>query len=308
MDVRSPFDNNLKCTLVQTISSKDVIEGYLKYFDVKVERYFKDVNTIYVYKCPVTEFEFFYPFGLDGDSEFYEKLSKGAWYYQKQRWEHQKVAEYIKANDKVLEIGSGSGAFASILQSQQKKNYTGLELNDSAVAEALKMNINVLNETMNIHKSKFGNTYDVVCSFQVFEHVSSINELFIDSISVLKQNGKLIVAVPNNDLQFIRKNVLYSKYLNMPPHHVNLFNTNSLTKIASIYGLKLESLIKEPIQDMHIDSYLYNKIFRMFFKKKLVVGAFWKLNLHVPLRWLVKANRNNVIGHTIIATYIKTEN
>ena len=306
MLVLSPFNNSTECQQISCVKSAEIIEAYKVNFDQDVTRIFEGISEIGVYKCPITQLEFYYPFGLDGDSRFYEELSKSDWYYQQERWEHIQVMKYITKGCKVLEIGSGRGAFASKLAAIGGMGYCGLELNMEAVNQAKASLLNVVCEDLKSHLKEHVSFYDVVCSFQVFEHVSSIRQLFEDSISALKPNGLLIIAVPNNDASFLKHNVLYSKYLNMPPHHVNLFTSSSLQNIGKFFKLELVSISNEPIQDMNVDTYLYNMVNKFFLNMTFLTRVFWKLKLHVPLRAIVKVRRQSIKGHTVMAVFRKT--
>ncbi len=305
--VYSPFNSNVLCVHLKSYDTKDIILAYQKYFNTDVKRFFVDTEEMHLFECPQTKFQFFYPFGLDGDTLFYENLSQKDWYYQPDRWEFHQVQEFITSGSKVLEIGSGSGSFADILLSSKRDiEFTGLELNEKAVETSANKGHNIIIEDLNYFVNKNHEKFDVVCSFQVFEHVSDINKLFKSSLNCLKTNGLLIIAVPNNDVFFLRKNVLYSRYLNMPPHHVNLFNEKALLKIGDVYGIKLETILKEPLDLMHIDTYLYNKITSIFLGIELITKILWKLKIHFLLRNLIRKLRCKITGHTIMVVYRKT--
>ncbi len=306
MKITSPFSDNASGSIIKEIDTKEIIEAYHDAFHMDVSSLFKEISKIYLCKCSLTKLLYYFPFDLDGDSNFYEALSEKDWYYHNERWEHKAVLNFIKNSDNVLEIGSGAGSFLKQLTERYTTiKYCGLELNPLAIERAKKESIILKNELLGVHSAVNQNTYDVVCSFQVFEHISKINEIFIDSLKVLKKGGLLIVSVPNNDVGFIINNKSESKYLNMPPHHVNLFTEESLKNIAELFNIKLKTVIKEPIQDMHVDVYLYNKMSIIFMKSSFLLRAFWKLKLHVPLRVLVKLFRNKITGHTIIGIFEK---
>lgn len=307
MKVFSPFDDKVEAHIISEIKTEEIIAGYKKTYGIDVSGNFKNSEFIYISECPLSLLRFYYPFDLDGDADFYKSLSEKDWYYHNERWEHQAALKFVKNNDDLLEIGSGAGSFIKQLTQKYKVNYCGLELNSAAIEKAAKDSIVLTNELLDVHSVNNLEKYDVVCSFQVYEHISRINQIFIDSFKVLKKGGLLIVSVPNNDVEFITNNKSNSKYLNMPPHHANLFTEESLSNIAKIYDVKLKAIVKEPIQDMHVDVYLLNIISNFFMGSSFFVRAFWKLKLHVPLRGLVKLFRNKITGHTIIAVYEKNK-
>lgn len=305
MNIFSPFDERKEAEILSEYRTKEIIQGYDAEFGVAVSDYFKEIPVLHICKCPVTDLIFYYPFGLDGKAEFYAELSKWPWYYQAERWEHREVFKWIEKGMAVLEIGSGSGAFLSLLTKNKEVNYTGLELNSDAIREAAKRGISLKDETLHTHALNHSEKYDVVCSFQVFEHISAVKELFTDAFSLLKPGGRLIIAVPNNDVAFFKENRTGGRFLNVPPHHVNLFTESSFRGIATLYNVELEHIEKEPLQDLHVDTYLHYRISRLFLNNSFMVRAFWKLKLHIPLRTLVKVMKHRIDGHTIMAVFRK---
>jgi SAM-dependent methyltransferase len=305
MKIASPFDSSVSSQIVDTISVPEIVEAYKKEYATDTAYIFGDLKEIYLCRCPLTDLEFFYPRNLHGDDRFYASLSKGDWYYQPERWEYDKVIEYIKDNDAVLEIGSGSGAFIKMLTRSKKITYCGLELNKDGIAKAKQDGVNLTNELLDKHVIENSGRYNVACSFQVFEHVSDIKQLFEDSVRSLAKNGLLIISVPNNEVDFLRNNVLPSRYLNMPPHHVNLFTEDSFRKIAEINDLEIVSILKENIQPMHVDVYLYNMINRLFLNISIFTRIFWKLKLHTLCRGIVRRRASKILGHTILVVLKK---
>ncbi|HSH65971.1 MAG TPA: class I SAM-dependent methyltransferase [Bacteroidia bacterium] len=302
----SPFDHTVTAKIIEKINADDIIKGYKNVYKLDPAYLFKNSQFIYLCQCPITDLLFYFPFQLDGDSSFYERISKGDWYYAENRWEHTKAIDFIKDGDTVLEIGSGAGSFLKQLISKKKITYTGLELNTAAIERAEQNSIYLKNELLSEHVKKNELKYDVVCSFQVYEHISNIDSVFSDSVKSLKAGGLLIVSVPNNDLACIRYNKHESRFLNMPPHHTNLFTSGSLKKIALHYDLKLMDTISEPIQDNLIHSYLYNRFYKLFLNSNFLVRVAWKLKLYLPAVALVKKYRHKIKGHTIIAVYQKS--
>ncbi|MBA4239891.1 MAG: hypothetical protein C0448_04140 [Sphingobacteriaceae bacterium] len=306
MKIPSPFSDNANGSIVKEIDAKEIINAYQDAYQIDVSGLLKEIPKIYLCKCPLSELLYYFPFDLDGDSNFYKSLSEKDWYYHNERWEHKAVLNFIKNSDYVLEVGSGAGSFLKQLKERHNTiKYCGLELNSAAIEKAAKDSIVLTNELLDVHSINNLEKYDIVCSFQVYEHISRINQIFIDSLKVLKKGGLLIVSVPNNDVDFIINNKSESKYLNMPPHHVNLFTEESLKNIAELFNIKLKTVIKEPIQNMHVDVFIYNKMSIIFMQSSFLLRAFWKLKLHVPLRTLVKLFRNKITGHTIIGVFEK---
>jgi 2-polyprenyl-3-methyl-5-hydroxy-6-metoxy-1,4-benzoquinol methylase len=246
MKVNSPLTNSENTVLEKNIFTKDIIKGYKDEFKTDVTNYFSGIETISVYKCLDTGFKFFYPFTIAGDGKFYESLQQFDWYYMDWKWEHEIAGQYIVSGNKVLEIGCARGAFIEKL-SKSGFDCVGLELNEDAVVMGKKKGIRILNETIQEHALANKENYDIVCSFQVMEHIVAIHEVLQASIATLKKGGTLIISVPNND-SFLGLSV---NYLNMPPHHMGLWSEKVFQSIAKIFNLKLVKVHFEPLQEYH---------------------------------------------------------
>ena len=111
--------------------------------------------------------------------------------------EHLQTLNKIKSKEKVLEIGSGFGVFLELLSKKQVIS-EGLELNPEAILvcnnKGLKVHDTLIQEFVLENDDKF----DVVCSFQVLEHITEVYSFIENSIKALKCNGKLVFGVPNN--------------------------------------------------------------------------------------------------------------
>lgn len=95
----------------------------------------------------------------------------------------------------LLEVGAGTGAFAD---SMSKKGWkvTALEPDASSRQKALdKYNLNILpiEELFHLEPAK----YEVITLWHVLEHVHDLNAYMKTFHSLLKPNGRLIIAVPN---------------------------------------------------------------------------------------------------------------
>ena len=231
---------------IEIIPTADLI-NYYKDNGMDVRYLFEKREVLHKLRCGECSLVFFSPVVL-GDDFFYSCLQKGDWYYQDEKPEYDYVASLIKPTDKVLDVGSGRGAFSKKIKCDF---YQGLEFSESAVKLAEKDGINVIPEMVQDHAQKRSEYYDVVSSFQVLEHVSDARGFLEGSVKCLRRGGILTVAVPNCE-SFLewRKN-----YLNMPPHHQLHWNEKALRKIAQVHGLKIKQVYKEPVSEIHRESF-----------------------------------------------------
>lgn len=297
---KSPLTKSLNVALQRNIPCSFIIEGYKNYYKLDVKKYFKNRKNIQIYKCLDSSYKFFYPFFIAGNSDFYEQLQKIDWYYMDWKWENTIVRRLIKSTDKVLEIGCGKGAFITKL-TENGIACCGLELNSKAAKKCRQAGLNVLEESIQEHSKNYKKTYDVVCSFQVVEHIANIKAALQSSVDVLNEGGKLFISVPNND-SFLG----YDEYnfLNMPPHHMGLWGVESLTSLERIFKIKLKNIYIEPLQKYHYRYYISVK------KNLRKVKYYWMgkyLNIiNKPIDFMITRFFSRYItGFTILAEYIK---
>jgi SAM-dependent methyltransferase len=131
--------------------------------------------------------------------------------------------EYITGN--VLEIGCGEGrGIARILE--RTSHYTAID-KIAPVLEALKIKYpqgTFLHGHIPPLPMLRENTYDVVISFQVIEHIGD-DALFLEEISrVLKPGGIALITTPNRP-----------KSLTRNPWHVREYTAAELTNLATPY-------------------------------------------------------------------------
>tara|TARA_R100000935_G_scaffold16940_4_gene33459 strand:- start:20350 stop:21264 length:915 start_codon:yes stop_codon:yes gene_type:complete len=243
--IESPLDRYEQADLKEIIRSSDLTRLYKDHLGIDVSENFCSHNKIYVYECKRTTYRFYYPQDISGTDEFYQKLENLDWYYMKWKWEHETVKKKLKGNEKILEIGSGGLGFIEKMKNEGF-DITGLELNSKSISKAKDLHLNVFNESVQEHSKDNGRKYDVVCSFQVLEHIAEVRTFLQAQIDCLKTGGSLIISVPNND-SFLGLDK--TNCLNLPPHHMGLWNEKSLSNLPLVFpNLKLNSIIREPLQ------------------------------------------------------------
>jgi len=266
--LNSPFNHQKPAILEKKIPVSFLTTNYQESLKLDVTTFFKDMSEISLYRCLETGYRFFYPYSLAGDENFYTSLQNFNWYYMPWKWEHEQCAKLIQPGMKILEIGCGRGDFLHKIQTEKGANCVGLELNLTALHQRPSKNLNLRNETVEHHAQTNQETYDIVCSFQVMEHIGENIYSFIQAqIDCLKKGGKLVISVPNND-SFLGLDPV--NILNFPPHHMGLWNEASLTKLAEIFGLKLITVLYEPLQKYH-KNYFSKVIAQHYFPSNKII-------------------------------------
>ncbi len=237
----NPITGKDNVRVVDTYAVDDIIRLYHEQESVDVEQYFTHGDTLYLLECPDIGYRFYYPFETAGGAEFYQALDRsaqerGIGYDREVGEDHELALTEIVSHDSILEIGCNTGMF---LESAAKitKNVVGLDFNSAAVEKAVSKGVTAINQSIEEYADKHSGQYDVVCAFQVFEHLARIGPMLTAMLKALKPAGKLIMSVPNNEPYFQR----FNKYdtLNMPPHHAGLWNLDAFRRLAHEFGMTL---------------------------------------------------------------------
>ena len=249
MELKSPVTYSNNITLLRSFDIEQVKALYIKETKVDVSRFFEGVKEIELYQCNDTGYRFYFPFTIYGDDKFYQDLNGlNSWYYQDNRWEHPLAITFLKSSDKILEIGSGDGFFIRLCKKNNINNITGLELNTAAAAKAAQEGNVIYNETIQDYSADHAGEYDVVCNFQVLEHIVDIKSFIDASLKVLKTGGKMIIAVPNNNPYLFEWDDYHT--LNLPPHHAGLWNKAVFKNIEKIFSITNLHSFTEPLGEI----------------------------------------------------------
>ena len=301
MKLKSPIDGVADVKHLRDIKVSEIVSLYNS-FNINVTKYFHGLEFISVFKCERTSYEFYYPFNLEGDSAFYEHFQSFDWYYMSWKWEHKVTMQYLNDGMSILEVGCAHGAFLNNVSEIYNLNEcVGLELNQTALNVSTKWKI--VNQLVQDYEKNNKEKFDLVCSYQVLEHVSDVFNFITSKLNCLKPGGKLIISVPNNE-SFIKNSDFC---LNMPPHHMGKWNSVSLSALEKLFSINLIKLHYEELQEYHIESYIYSERYakynRLFGKiARKIDKMTGKYNSLIED---VKEQRTKLIGHTILAVFEK---
>jgi 2-polyprenyl-3-methyl-5-hydroxy-6-metoxy-1,4-benzoquinol methylase len=296
--INSPLTGSFNINKEQILDIQKIKDKYQNEFNTDVSRFFDDISELAIYKCQDSNLRFYYPFSVMSDGDFYAELARNYKnYYNPWKWEHEKVFKEIKSNETVLEIGCGQGSF---LQKLKEKSVipVGLDLNPDAVEYGKETGIKILNETIKEHAQNNPESYDSVCAFQLFEHVNEVGDFLKDTVKCLKKGGLLAIGVPNNHSYYFRKDTYHT--LNLPPHHMLLWDADSLAYVAKLYDLEIVEIVNQPVSCLHRGS-----IYKVWLQNFLGDNVLSKL-VHITTRFIVKSLPifNNQ-GVTAVAIYRK---
>jgi SAM-dependent methyltransferase len=298
--VTCPITNSTDIRLIERIATHRIV-NYYDQFGVDTRDTFSGIKEVLKYQSMVSGYAFYYPFSIQGAASLYEKLEALDWYYQDQKWEHVKALELIRAGECVLEIGCGQGSFLADIKNKYGGQPVGLELNQHAVDVAQSRGLKVFNKDINSYVSENVEYFDVVCLFQVLEHIAQPVEFLRQALRGLKVGGRLIICVPNNDALI---NSDKENPLNLPPHHMGLWNKQSLYFLSKVLPIKVDFVQQEPLQSYHIDWYVRTLL------KKIVGDRFFhnvmlKTNIPQFVKKKVHSRTSKIHGHSILGVYTK---
>jgi 2-polyprenyl-3-methyl-5-hydroxy-6-metoxy-1,4-benzoquinol methylase len=306
--VLSPITNTENIKLLKRIYVDELNQLYKLDLMMDIKLYFNGLDYIEMFECLDTGYIFFSPYNITGDENFYNCLKKqlpliyNVPYYSPWKWEYSVSLKYIQPSDRVYEIGCGDGNFLKNLRERGVDKISGLELNHDSVLSAQSKGFNVEYITIEEKiRTKF-ELFDVVCTFQVLEHVCDVKPFLDSCISLLKPGGKLIISVPYNSPFLFRKD-LYNT-LNLPPHHMGLWGKKSFESLTKFFPLELVSMIIEKLPSSGYDFERYYKTNKIkLFSNQFLLQRFLDKLYYL---WLKKFHKL-YSGKNIVVIFQKNE-
>jgi 2-polyprenyl-3-methyl-5-hydroxy-6-metoxy-1,4-benzoquinol methylase len=245
-------------SLVERVSIKQLAVAYRSQYNIKIEGMLGTTDEISFCRCEVCGLRFFDP-ATPGPPEFYAELSRIPWYYAEEKEEYRLAARRVGERQKVLEVGCGTGNFAKYLK---KPNYVGLEYNGDAVRTARGTGLDVRADSVENFATSHKDEFDVVCSFQVLEHVPHPSSFIEACVACARPGGLVIFGVPNSDGYLA---VQPDELLNMPPHHLTWWDASVFWNVAAEYGFEVVATETDKLSNL--EAYADTKAMRILMGK-----------------------------------------
>ena len=141
-----------------------------------------------------------------------------------------------RSERRILDFGSGWGFFLAVAKERGWATF-GLEpLPASAVYARATFGLNIVTDTL--RENTFPpDSFDVITSFQVFEHVPSPQKDIAHLSRMLRTDGLLLIEVPNVDTWTMR--IMQSKHRHFVQDHLNFFSVDTLGRLLVDHGFEV---------------------------------------------------------------------
>lgn len=202
----------------------------------------------------------------------------------------------LKPNDRILEIGCGIGSIVSEL-SGHSYDITGTDISTQAINYGLKKYNNIkllIQPTENLQFED--HSFDVVLSFDLFEHIAKVDRHISEVRRVLKEDGLYLLQTPNKYSNVIFE-TMYHKSLKWRRAHPSLHTPAQLKRRFSKHGFQTEFVKMNPVNEFTLNKLrkklgLLSGIFKHinFCRLPLVLQT----NLYVIARKMPKQQNENL--------------
>jgi 2-polyprenyl-3-methyl-5-hydroxy-6-metoxy-1,4-benzoquinol methylase len=163
----------------------------------------------------------------------------------------------LNTDSTVLEVGASAGQFVSHIKNRVAKVHA-IEL-DSACCKFLNEIIGVECDAEFLENSRFANErYDVICSFQVMEHVEDPVAFLATLKRVARPGATIYIEVPNlrDPLLSVWDVPTYRKFF-YHSAHLHYFTEKSLRQVAEKAGFTSANVKINFIQDYNLLNHLH---------------------------------------------------
>ena len=162
---------------------------------------------------------------------------------------------------RLLDYGCGRGDFLRFASMKGWESH-GIERDEDARKFAAKLTeVNVYeNHESLTHLQK---SFDVITMFHVLEHIPNLHSTFSALNDLLKDNGRLALALPN-PLSFDAQH--YGRYWAAwdVPRHLHHFSRETIVRLAGQYGFRLNA-----IYPMYWDAFFVSMLSEEYMQSKL---------------------------------------
>lgn len=158
--------------------------------------------------------------------ELYEESVEQWILFLKHKYAYELALSFIKETDRVLEIGCGDG-YGAILLSDSGANVVAIDVDNDSISYA-KRKYDKENLSFELYDGKVidypSQSFDVIVSFQVIEHVTDVKAYLNNIKRLLKSEGLLIITTPNRTYRLTAEQKPWNEF------HLREYDLHSLMK------------------------------------------------------------------------------
>lgn len=259
--VRCPICSSTEVTSLYSVDSvqaaqhvvgRDVDPQRLQQLKLHIESLWHDYTCAFI-SCDNCSFGFAQPY-IAADKRFYELVYNDS-VYPRWKWEYQMTLGVLRdlsmcdspSELNLLEVGAGDGAFVEKIISDRirKEHVLCSEYSDYGKSKIDSLGITCIQEDIRSPSfEKYIHHFDIVCLFQVLEHLNDLDTFFERLTRLTKSQAHMFIAVPNTKHRefFDRHGFLED----IPPTHIGRWSILSLSIMAKRYDWKLVGYKTEP--------------------------------------------------------------
>lgn len=289
--------------LLASLEPNVIADQWLQKMGIELGDNFREIGPIQYCECRETGLRFYVPAIAAAGGDLYEQLAKHKTYYMADKWEFREVLRNLAEPSTLLEVGVGDGHFLQAAH-QKGHNCHALELNAKAASRVRSLGFEVYEQSLADFARNYQKRFDVICSFQVLEHVPRPLEFLESMIALLNPGGCLILSVPN---AAVMRNIdpANQDLFNQPPHHMTHWDDDVFRSLPKLLPIKVKSIRREPLAPYHIAwvimGYLRNKIsIAGRHPSRLFINRYTTLPLQLALRGGI---RHFFPGHTLLVEF-----
>ena len=195
---------------------------------------------------------------LKKQQEFYDKIWRNGLAAGKEergnlRTNFEFLAEtnLLKPNDRILEIGCGTGSVVFEL-STQGYDITGADISRKAIAYGLEKYSGIKLQVQAAEELQFADeTFDVVLSFDLFEHIAEVDRHVSEVFRILRPGGYYLLQTPNKYCNAVFA-TLSNKSLKWRRAHPSLHTPGQLKRRLSRHGFEIRFVKMNAINEFTI--------------------------------------------------------